>query len=163
MTSHIKLKNNDQAVVVGYFHNLHCIVSHERSKSNRKLFLNVIPFSGTCIKDFIQRPISETTVLDMRDLATHVSRFLQTLLRIISTQALTIVDHCLEVLRRSILCKPDLTLHAIHWQTEEKLGMTLQPESTRECVDFSALYDFAMTRKFPRNMIVGVEDSVYDS
>lgn len=69
-------------------------------------------------------------------------------------------DHCLEVLRRSVLCQPDLTLHSIHWQDEQKRGMDLEPDSTRECVDFSAIYDFSMTRRFPRDMIVGSENSM---
>lgn len=69
------------------------------------------------------------------------------------SEILTIKDHCLEVLRTSVLCQPDLTLHAIHWQDEQKRGMALQPESTRECMDFNAIYDLAMTRRFARTMI----------
>ncbi|EPE25360.1 hypothetical protein GLAREA_01272 [Glarea lozoyensis ATCC 20868] len=123
LTSDIRLKNGDQAVVVGYFHNLHCL---------RYLYQGLHP---------------ETYVRSGGDP---------------SHGGLHHSYHCLEVLRRSVLCNPDLTLHAIHWQTEEKLGMTLRPESTRQCVDFQAIYDFSMTRRFARNMIVDVEDSVYD-
>jgi hypothetical protein len=76
---------------------------------------------------------------------------------------LTIEDHCVEVLRRSVLCQPDLSVHAIRWQDEKKLGMDLYPESKRECVNFEALFNYSLTRTFPRNLIVGIEDSAVAS
>ena len=38
--------------------------------------------------------------------------------------------------------------------------MDLEPESTREWVDFTAVYDFTVSRRFSRVMIVGSENSV---
>ena len=73
--------------------------------------------------------------------------------KIFARGKLTTADHCLEVLRRSVLCQPDLTLQAIHWQDEEKTGMDLEPQSPRECVDFSAIDEFSATRMFSRDMI----------
>lgn len=36
--------------------------------------------------------------------------------------------------------------------------MDLEADSARECVDFDAIYNFSMSRRFPRDMIVGAED-----
>ncbi|KAF4629402.1 hypothetical protein G7Y89_g8740 [Cudoniella acicularis] len=118
LSSHIRLKNGDQAAIVGYFHNLHCI---------RYLYQGLHP-----------------EVYHRNGISGHAG--------------LAHSHHCIEALRSSILCKPDLTVHAIHWQDDKKIGMTLQPESTRECVDFDSLYEFSKTRAFPRSEIVVTDD-----
>ncbi|KAG9235551.1 hypothetical protein BJ875DRAFT_483106 [Amylocarpus encephaloides] len=111
LKSKIKLESGNQAAIMGYFHNLHCI-------------------------DFIQTYIHERGI-------PHILDFI------------ILANHCIEVLRRSVLCQPDLSVHAIHWQDEKRRGMTLESNSTRECVNFDAVNDFALTRRFRRHEIVG--------
>ncbi|TVY54106.1 hypothetical protein LCER1_G004268 [Lachnellula cervina] len=124
LKSRVHLKNGDQAAVMGYFHNLHCL---------RYLYQGLHP-------DIYVRGGDPGHSGHHHDY------------------------HCIEVLRRSVLCQPDFSVHGIHWQHEDKkVGVDLQPESKRECVNFEAVYNYSMTRRFPYDMIVGVEGSAYDT
>ena len=161
LTSKILLKSGDQAVIVGYFHNLHCIVGYELTNPPLKLMLTILLSSATSIKASTQRPTIEVRTQPIQGLGIHVSVYsLRYAFKSSSISRLMAQDHCLEILRRSVLCQPDLTLQSIHWQDERKRGMDLEPESTRECVDFTTVYDFTVSRRFSRVMIVGSENSV---
>ena len=63
-------------------------------------------------------------------------------------------DHCLEVMRRSVLCNPDLTPYEIFWKDSRKTGMTLRAGAQRKCIDFNAIKNFAKSRTFSRDEIL---------
>ncbi|KAF2228460.1 hypothetical protein EV356DRAFT_87796 [Viridothelium virens] len=65
--------------------------------------------------------------------------------------------HCLEVLRRSTLCQPDLTLTEIFWKNDKNDSVTLKADSPRECLDIGAIMRVAEGRKYSRSEVTSVQ------
>ena len=67
---------------------------------------------------------------------------------------LTSIDHCLEVLRSSVICNPDLSPYEIFWTDHQKMTIMARAPAQRQCVDFDAIQDFARSRAYHRGDIV---------
>lgn len=52
-------------------------------------------------------------------------------------------EHCLEVLRRGIMCNADLTINTFEWQGGEIQGISSHP---RTCKDWTAFEEWADAR-----------------
>jgi hypothetical protein len=68
-------------------------------------------------------------------------------------------DHCIEALRDSMVCKPDLNLYGIKWSDEQKSNLALQTGVHRECVDYESIVDVTLVRKVGPTMFADAEDS----
>ncbi|KAI4116253.1 MAG: hypothetical protein LQ345_003297 [Seirophora villosa] len=61
----------------------------------------------------------------------------------------TMFDHCLEAVRTSIMCHPDLTPHPLRWaKSLPNHPLVANPNVERECVDWDYLHEFVKTRKY---------------
>lgn len=47
--------------------------------------------------------------------------------------------HCLEALRQSVMCKPDLTPRGVVWEDDEKSNIKVNPSAKLECLEWSSL------------------------
>ncbi|CAD6445427.1 802147b3-1a09-4516-854a-ed2cc0674ab3 [Sclerotinia trifoliorum] len=66
--------------------------------------------------------------------------------------------HCIEALRDSTVCRPDLNIYGLQW-SEGKTNLALQTDVNRECVDFDSIYDIAVSRKVTPRMLADAQDS----
>ena len=57
------------------------------------------------------------------------------------------VAHCLEALRQSVMCTPDLTPLPVRWEDEEREAIALNPSSRQRCVDWNSLVEWERQRK----------------
>lgn len=65
------------------------------------------------------------------------------------------VDHCLETVRRDVLCHADTA--ATTWEWVEATQMTIRPETRHVCRDFDKLSDWAYGRHVAANQRSHVE------
>ncbi|KAL9131627.1 MAG: hypothetical protein Q9217_000515 [Psora testacea] len=57
--------------------------------------------------------------------------------------------HCLEAIRTSIMCHPDLTPHPLRWaQNTPHHPLVANPNIVRECVDWDYLHEFVKPRRY---------------
>ncbi|KAL9058054.1 MAG: hypothetical protein Q9206_002082 [Seirophora lacunosa] len=57
--------------------------------------------------------------------------------------------HCLEAVRTSIMCHPDLTPHLLRWaKSLPNHPLVANPNVERECVDWDYLHEFVKTKKY---------------
>lgn len=62
--------------------------------------------------------------------------------------------HCLESLRTSMLCHPDLTTNRFYWSDRPWHDLSVRPDVTRECMDWSMLEEFMKDRRYdPREIV----------
>lgn len=60
-----------------------------------------------------------------------------------------VADHCLEAVRTSIMCHPDLTPHLLRWaKSLPNHPLVANPNVERECVDWDYLHEFVKTKKY---------------
>ena len=58
------------------------------------------------------------------------------------------VEHCLEAIRTSILCQPDLTPNRFYWSGREWHDLSVKPDVSRECVNWNRLERFMHARGY---------------
>jgi len=68
--------------------------------------------------------------------------------------------HCLEAIRTSIMCHPDLTPNRYYWSGRPWHDLSVHPAFTRECVNWSILEDFVNERGYDPDTIVKGHDKV---
>lgn len=56
--------------------------------------------------------------------------------------------HCLEALRQSIMCTPDLTPRGVFWEDEERSNIAVNPSSKMECLDWESLVGWMRVRSY---------------
>ena len=56
--------------------------------------------------------------------------------------------HCLEAVRQSVMCTPDLTPRSVFWEDEERTNIAVNPSSRQQCVDWSSLVEWERTRSY---------------
>lgn len=56
--------------------------------------------------------------------------------------------HCLEAIRTSLMCYPDLNLHAYYWSGGQMQDLAADARVTRQCVDWESLQDSLSPRDF---------------
>lgn len=74
--------------------------------------------------------------------------------------------HCLEALRTSMLCHPDLTPNRFYWSDRPWHDLSVAPDVTRECIDWSAIENFISNRRYESKNAVknhGVDYRVSDN
>jgi len=54
-------------------------------------------------------------------------------------------DHCIDYLRQSFMCQPDLTPTVYHWNVEYR-GYEIADSLPHQCVDFDLVYEWALSR-----------------
>ncbi|KAL8785709.1 MAG: hypothetical protein Q9195_008533 [Heterodermia aff. obscurata] len=47
--------------------------------------------------------------------------------------------HCLEAIRQSVMCTPDLTPRGVRWEDEEREGIAMNPSARLQCLDWESL------------------------
>ena len=62
--------------------------------------------------------------------------------------------HCLETLRTSVMCHPDLTMLPYFWSEIVGHALTPRPNAVRECVDWEALQSYMEPRKYDTTRLV---------
>ena len=66
------------------------------------------------------------------------------------------IVHCLEVLRTSLMCNPDLTPFPYYWSGRQWHDITVASNTSRECIDWDALQESIVPRKYdPKELIKG--------
>ncbi|KXT17370.1 hypothetical protein AC579_3842 [Pseudocercospora musae] len=58
-------------------------------------------------------------------------------------------EHCLEVLRQGVMCKPDLTLNTVVWDAEAPTGLHGYTHHERRCVNWDSFKAFADQSAIP--------------
>ena len=56
--------------------------------------------------------------------------------------------HCLEAMRQSVMCTPDLTPRAVHWEDEEHSGIAGSPRAEQDCMNWESLLRWTETRAY---------------
>ena len=73
--------------------------------------------------------------------------------------------HCLEALRQSIMCTPDLTPRGVVWEDEERGNIAVNPSVKLECLNWESLVEWMEERTYTldnlweANPYVGGEES----
>lgn len=62
--------------------------------------------------------------------------------------------HCLEAIRTSMLCHPDLTPNRFFWSDRAWHDLSVAPDVTRECVDWDSMQAFMKERTYDPKDIV---------
>lgn len=57
------------------------------------------------------------------------------------------IGHCLEVLRKAVICNPDLTPYSYFMTGGENSHISVSPVVTRQCVDWDYLQQFLAPRR----------------
>lgn len=47
--------------------------------------------------------------------------------------------HCLEALRQSVMCNPDLTPRGVRWEDEDRKNVAVNPSAKMQCLDWDSL------------------------
>lgn len=66
-------------------------------------------------------------------------------------ERITHAGHCLEALRQSVMCTPDLTPRSVLWEDDEKSNIAVNPSVKLECLDWSTLVDWMRGRMYNLN------------
>ena len=63
------------------------------------------------------------------------------------------IDHCLETIRLSVMCVPDLTPLELYWESQEgrKWEVAAKSDSQRECVKWDLLNEWMAPRHYNLN------------
>lgn len=77
---------------------------------------------------------------------THSHRFITS----IGTCELTPVylGHCLESLRQSVMCVPDLVPRPVFWEDKERSNIAANPSVKHQCLDWGSLNAWMETRQY---------------
>lgn len=57
-------------------------------------------------------------------------------------------DHCLEAIRLSAMCTPDLTPHSLYWEHIESPKVAARPDVPRDCVNWDMLGSWMEARAY---------------
>ena len=57
-----------------------------------------------------------------------------------------ILGHCLEALRQSIMCTPDLTPRSTFWEDEQRSNIAVNPSVRHQCLEWTSLVRWMKTR-----------------
>ncbi|RDW81845.1 hypothetical protein BP6252_02957 [Coleophoma cylindrospora] len=76
----------------------------------------------------------------------------------------THIDHCLEALRLRLTCQPDLTVMTYHWPEEKAYKPDPDYRTSRKCVDWDKLHEFAINRSFSvlDNIVLGQDGQAWN-
>ena len=66
-------------------------------------------------------------------------------------ERITHAGHCLEALRQSVMCTPDLTPRSVSWEDDEKGNIAVNPSVKLECLDWSSLVGWMRGRMYNLN------------
>ena len=72
------------------------------------------------------------------------------------------LGHCLEAMRTSIMCQPDMTPNRFYWSGRPWHDLSVGPDVTRECVDWSRLEAFMKERTYVESDIVKKEGKSFN-
>lgn len=56
--------------------------------------------------------------------------------------------HCLEALRQSMMCTPDLVPRGVHWEDEEMENIVVDPSVRMECLNWNSLVGWMRGRAY---------------
>ncbi|KAI4125971.1 MAG: hypothetical protein LQ338_003997 [Usnochroma carphineum] len=56
--------------------------------------------------------------------------------------------HCLEALRQSVMCTPDLTPRGVFWEDRERSNIAVNPSVKMECLDWMSLVGWMRRRNY---------------
>ena len=68
--------------------------------------------------------------------------------------------HCLEAVRSSLVCYPDLNPQPYFWSGRDWHDVTVSAKVTRQCVDWEALQESLVPRDFKGTMLIRDEHAV---
>ncbi|CAO1605803.1 hypothetical protein XANCAGTX0491_009309 [Xanthoria calcicola] len=68
------------------------------------------------------------------------------------------VDHCIEFLRQSALCRPDLSLTTFKWDPQKTRPMFNASESSHTCVNWDILIESMAARRVTENEILSLKN-----
>lgn len=58
------------------------------------------------------------------------------------------VGHCIEAIRQSVMCTPDLTPMGAFWENDEHDAIAINPSSQRQCVVWDSLVAWEKPREY---------------
>lgn len=59
--------------------------------------------------------------------------------------------HCLESIRQSVMCTPDLTPRSVFWEDAERTNIAVNPSARQTCVDWPSLVQWEQSRAYNLN------------
>ena len=63
-------------------------------------------------------------------------------------ERITHAGHCLEALRQSVMCTPDLTPRSVLWEDDEKSNIVVNPSVKLKCLDWLSLVEWMRGRMY---------------
>lgn len=73
-------------------------------------------------------------------------------------------SHCLEALRTSMMCHPDLTTNRFYWSHRPWHDLSVRPDVERECVNWERLESFIRERRYdPGDILKGHGEDLLDN
>lgn len=69
---------------------------------------------------------------------------------------LPILDHCLEVLRQTLMCNPDTSLTTFFWSHSDKKPILNEGRFERQCVDWEAFMSSVLPRVIRKEELEGL-------
>ena len=72
-------------------------------------------------------------------------------------------DHCLETIRKRLICQPDLGIRAVSWHPEIAADAVKANNTVNaECVDWSAIQDWTRKHTFsPKDRLITQPDGIH--
>ena len=70
--------------------------------------------------------------------------------------------HCLEAIRTSLTCYPDLNLHSYYWSGRKTHDLTVDARVTRQCIDWDRLQESLSSRDFSNEDIIRDDGQTQD-
>ena len=70
--------------------------------------------------------------------------------------------HCLEAIRTSLTCYPDLNLHSYYWTGRKTHDLTVDARVSRQCVDWDRLQESLSSRDFSNEDIIRDDGQTQD-
>jgi hypothetical protein len=71
------------------------------------------------------------------------------------------LDHCLESLRQTLMCQPDVSVYTLEWTPHSRVKPTVRVPQAHACVDWSALHEWMLERAGKLEDMVPPDPSLY--
>lgn len=100
---------------------------------------------------------------DWKELESHAGGSMKPVAQMARRKILIIAtDHCLESLRQTLLCQPDVSVYTLEWTPHSRFKPTVRVPQPHTCVDWSKLHTWMLDRAAKLEDMVKLDPSLYD-
>lgn len=72
-------------------------------------------------------------------------------------------DHCLESLRQSLMCQPDLSVYTLEWTRHSRFKPAVRVPQPHTCMNFNRIHDWMEGRLATNDEMVPPDPAMYES